>query len=134
MVSPPSKYLLLGYLSNFNHLQVDLTTDKGVFRAAVPSGASTGIHEALELRDNVANEFHGKGVKTAVNNVNAIIAPALINAKIDVADQKQIDAFMINLDGTPNKSKFGANAILAVSLAACRAGAAEKVFSEYSSR
>ena len=111
----------------YSFLQVDLTTDKGLFRAAVPSGASTGIHEALELRDNVASEFHGKGVKTAVSNVNTIIAPAIINAKINVAEQQKIDAFMLSLDGTPNKSKLGANAILGVSLAACRAGAAEKV-------
>ncbi len=91
-----------------------MTTAKGLFRAAVPSGASTGVHEALELRDGVAAEFHGKGVSTAVSNVNKIIAPALLKAQIDVRQQKQIDDFLLALDGTPNKSKLGANAILAV--------------------
>ncbi|KAJ1949930.1 phosphopyruvate hydratase [Linderina macrospora] len=106
-------------------VEVDMTTDKGLFRAAVPSGASTGVHEALELRDGGA-DYMGKAVIKAVANVNEGIAPALIAANIDVADQKAIDEFMINLDGTPNKSKFGANAILGVSLAAAKAGAAQK--------
>ncbi|KAJ1643490.1 phosphopyruvate hydratase [Coemansia erecta] len=106
-------------------IEVDLTTDKGLFRAAVPSGASTGVHEALELRDG-GSAYMGKGVEKAVKNVNDKIAPALIEAKIAVEDQTAIDEFMLNLDGTPNKSQLGANAILGVSLAAAKAGAAEK--------
>jgi enolase len=105
-------------------VEVDLTTDKGVFRAAVPSGASTGIYEALELRDGDKSKYLGKGVSKAVNNVNEIIAPAVLGK--DVTDQKALDAFMIELDGTENKEKLGANAILGVSLAACKAGAAAK--------
>ncbi|KAI9021756.1 enolase [Phycomyces nitens] len=107
-------------------VEVELTTAKGVFRAAVPSGASTGIHEALELRDNVKADYVGKGVLTAVENVNKLIAPALIESKINVVDQKAVDNFLLELDGTENKSKLGANAILGVSLAAAKAGAAEK--------
>ncbi|KAJ2768795.1 phosphopyruvate hydratase [Coemansia nantahalensis] len=106
-------------------VEVDVTTDKGLFRAAVPSGASTGVHEALELRDG-GSEYVGKGVAKAVNNVNSVIAPALIGAKLAVEDQEAIDDFMLKLDGTPNKSKLGANAILGVSLAAAKAGAAQK--------
>ncbi|KAJ2372417.1 phosphopyruvate hydratase [Coemansia sp. RSA 2607] len=106
-------------------IEVDLTTDKGLFRAAVPSGASTGVHEALELRDGGA-AYMGKGVQKAVENVNNEIAPALIEANIPVEDQQAIDDFMLKLDGTPNKSKLGANAILGVSLAAAKAGAAHK--------
>ncbi|KAJ2685816.1 phosphopyruvate hydratase, partial [Coemansia spiralis] len=87
-------------------VEVDLTTDKGLFRAAVPSGASTGVHEALELRDG-GSEYLGKGVAKAVDNVNKKIAPALIDAKIAVDDQKAIDDFMLKLDGTPNKSQLG---------------------------
>ncbi|KAJ2163047.1 phosphopyruvate hydratase [Coemansia sp. RSA 552] len=106
-------------------IEVDLTTEKGLFRAGVPSGASTGFHEAVELRDGGA-PFSGKGVQKAIDNVNKTIAPALINAKISVDDQPAIDKLMIDLDGTPNKSKLGANAILGVSLAAAKAGAAQK--------
>ncbi|KAI7827345.1 enolase [Kickxella alabastrina] len=106
-------------------IEVDLTTDKGLFRAAVPSGASTGVHEALELRDGGA-AYMGKAVQKAISNVNNEIAPALIEANIAVEDQTAIDEFMLKLDGTPNKSKLGANAILGVSLAASKAGAAEK--------
>lgn len=107
-------------------VEVDLTTDKGTFRAAVPSGASTGTLEALELRDKDPKKWGGKGVLTAVANVNDVIAPALVKAGLDVADQKAVDDFLNKLDGTPNKDKLGANAILGVSLAAARAGAAEK--------
>uniref|UniRef100_A0A7E4W6G4 Enolase n=1 Tax=Panagrellus redivivus TaxID=6233 RepID=A0A7E4W6G4_PANRE len=107
-------------------VEVDLTTDKGIFRAAVPSGASTGIHEALELRDKDKNVHHGKGVLTAVANINDKIAPALIAKNFDVTDQVAIDKFMIQLDGTENKSNFGANAILGVSLAVAKAGAVHK--------
>ncbi|CAG8499601.1 1556_t:CDS:2 [Paraglomus brasilianum] len=108
-------------------VEVDVTTEKGVFRAAVPSGASTGIHEALELRDGIETEYVGKGVLTAVSNVNNIIGPALVAAaNIDVKSQSDVDEFLLKLDGTPNKAKLGANAILGVSLAVARAGAAEK--------
>jgi enolase 1/2/3 len=89
--------------------------------AIVPSGASTGEKEAVELRDNESKRFGGKGVLQAVDNVNGKLAPAIIG--IDVTEQRRIDQRMIDLDGTPNKSKLGANAILAVSLAAARAAA-----------
>ena len=94
-----------------------------VGRAIVPSGASTGEHEAVELRDNDAKRYKGKGVLTAVENVNGEIAEAL--ADLDAADQRALDARMIELDGTPNKGRLGANAILAVSMAASRAAANE---------
>jgi len=107
-------------------VEVDLYTDKGFFRSAVPSGASTGIHEALELRDNDKNVHHGKGVLKAVSNINDIVAKQLIAKNFDVTKQREIDQFLLNLDGTENKGKLGANAILGVSLCICRAGAAEK--------
>jgi len=107
-------------------VEVDLYTEKGLFRAGVPSGASTGIHEALELRDNIKTEFLGKGVNTAVKNINEIIAPALLQQSFNVTQQEDIDRFLLKLDGTPNKSKLGANAILGVSIAVAKAGAAEK--------
>lgn len=107
-------------------VEVDLTTELGLFRAAVPSGASTGVHEALELRDNEKNNWHGKGVLQAIGHINKTIAPELIKAALEVTQQTEIDEFMIKLDGTENKSKFGANAILGVSLAVCKAGAAKK--------
>jgi len=107
-------------------VEVDLTTSKGTFRAAVPSGASTGIYEALELRDKDPKRFLGKGVLQAVENVNSVIAPALIAKNIDVTKQEEVDQLMLELDGTENKSKLGANAILGVSLAVCKAGAAHK--------
>jgi enolase len=105
-------------------VEVEITTDKGLFRAAVPSGASTGIYEALELRDNDKSRYLGKGVLKACKNVNEIIAPQLIGKS--VLNQEELDNFMIQLDGTDNKGKLGANAILGVSMAICRAGAAEK--------
>ena len=95
-----------------------------IAKAAVPSGASTGVHEALELRDGDKSRFLGKGVLKAVENVNQIIGPALEGMEIN--GQKAIDDKMIALDGTDTKSKLGANAILGVSLAAARAGAAEQ--------
>ncbi|CAM9747049.1 alpha-enolase [Lampetra fluviatilis] len=107
-------------------VEVDLYTGKGRFRAAVPSGASTGIYEALELRDGDKSRYLGKGVLKAVNHINKEIAPALIAKNFSVVDQEKIDNFMLELDGTENKSKFGANAILGVSLAVCKAAAAEK--------
>merc|ERR1712176_481219 len=108
-------------------VEVDLCTETALFRAAVPSGASTGIYEALELRDNDKSRLLGKGVLKAVDNINNIIAPALVG--MDVTQQETIDKKMVEtLDGTKNewgwsKSKLGANAILAVSMAVCRAGA-----------
>lgn len=106
-------------------VEVDLYTEKGLFRAAVPSGASTGIHEACELRDGDKNAYMGKGVLKAVANVNDVIGPELIKAGLKVTDQKAIDDFLIKLDGTPNKTKLGANAILGVSIAVAKAGAEE---------
>ncbi|KAL8597689.1 hypothetical protein ACOMHN_012656 [Nucella lapillus] len=107
-------------------VEVDLTTDKGMFRSPAPSGASTGSYEALELRDNDPKVYFGKGVTKAIDNVNKIIAPALIKKGLDVKDQAAIDTFMIELDGTDNKNKLGANAILPISMAVCKAGAAAK--------
>ena len=105
-------------------VEVDiLTENERLGRAAVPSGASTGIHEAMELRDNKKNYYGGKSVLKAVANVNTILAENLTGW--DVADQTGIDAMMIELDGTVNKSKLGANAMLAVSLAVAKAAALE---------
>ncbi|MEP7109030.1 MAG: phosphopyruvate hydratase [Ferruginibacter sp.] len=105
-------------------VEVDvLTENKKLGRAAVPSGASTGIHEAMELRDNDKKFFGGKSVLKAIKNVNTIIAENLLGW--DITDQTGIDAMMISLDGTPNKSKLGANGMLAVSLAVAKAGALE---------
>ncbi|GAX82478.1 hypothetical protein CEUSTIGMA_g9905.t1 [Chlamydomonas eustigma] len=105
-------------------VEAEVTTYKGTFRAAVPSGASTGIHEAVELRDGDKTKYLGKGVLKAVENINTIIAPALKGS--DPVNQKDLDEKMKDLDGTDNKGKLGANAILAVSMAVCKAGAAEK--------
>jgi len=102
-------------------VEADLATEDGMFRAAVPSGASTGTFEAVERRDG-GSRYGGKGVLQAVDAVNAVIAPALFRA--DVTDQGAIDAVLCELDGTANKGNLGANAILAVSMAAAKAGAA----------
>ncbi|XP_043919046.1 enolase isoform X1 [Protopterus annectens] len=107
-------------------VEVDVVTAKGVFRAAVPSGASTGVYEALELRDKDNTRYLGKGVTQAVGHVINTIAPALISKNVNVLEQAKIDKLMLEMDGTKNKSKFGANALLGVSLAVCKAGAAEK--------
>lgn len=105
-------------------VEVEVITDEGVIgRAAVPSGASTGVHEAVELRDNDKGVYLGKGVLEAVENVNSEISEHLIGW--EVADQPGLDRAMIALDGTPNKSKLGANAMLAVSMAAAKAAAQE---------
>lgn len=121
--------------------QVDLTTDKGkraptitkfasytaagTFRATVPSGASTGANEATELRDKHSSAYGSKGVQKAVSNIELVIGPALVQSGLKVdTHQKMIDCFLNNLDGTHNKSKLGANAILGVSMACARAGAA----------
>ncbi|MCU0520051.1 MAG: phosphopyruvate hydratase [Anaerolineae bacterium] len=104
-------------------VEVEVTVvDGSVGRAAVPSGASTGVHEALELRDGDKGRYQGKGVLKAVDNVNDTIAEELVGW--EVTDQKGIDEMMLSLDGTPNKSKLGANAILGVSLAVAKAAAA----------
>ena len=101
-------------------VEVDLVLTGGSrARAAVPSGASTGTHEAVELRDKDTRRFGGKGVQKAVSNVNTVIAPAL--AGKDASDQALIDKTLIELDGTPEKGRLGANAILGVSMAAARA-------------
>lgn len=103
-------------------IEVEVTLDDGrVGRAAVPSGASTGVHEALELRDGDKQRYLGKGVQNAVNNVNSIIADELLGW--DSSDQIGIDKMLLELDGTPNKSKLGANAILGTSLAVAKATA-----------
>ena len=105
-------------------VEAEVFTDEGAMgRAAVPSGASTGIHEAVELRDGNKKQYVGKGVLKAVKNVNSTIHNALVG--VDVTNQQEIDQIMIDLDKTPNKSKLGANAILAVSMAAAKAAAEE---------
>lgn len=127
-------------------VEVDVVTGTGLHRAIVPSGASTGSykgtsedctlpnqnshlgqHEACELRDGDKSKWGGKGVQKAVDNVNNTIGPALIKENIEVVEQAKIDEFLNKLDGTPNKTKLGANAILGVSLAVAKAAAAEKV-------
>src|SRR5687768_13552322 len=105
-------------------IEVDVFTENGFLgRAAVPSGASTGKHEAVELRDGDKSKYMCKGVLQAVSNVNDIIADELIG--FSVLEQSLLDKIMLELDGTPNKGKLGANAILGVSLAIARAGAQE---------
>lgn len=105
-------------------VEVEVYTEAGGFgRAAVPSGASTGIHEAVELRDGDKKRFLGKGVMNAVNNINTVLREELVG--FEVTDQRTIDLAMIGLDGSPNKSNLGANAILGISLAVARAAAAE---------
>ena len=103
-------------------IEVDVVLENGILgRASVPSGASTGENEALELRDNDRTRYGGKGVRKAVKHINEVIAPALVG--MEVTDQRGIDQKMLELDGTPTKSKLGANAILGVSLAVAKAGA-----------
>lgn len=111
-------------------IEVDVITKNGVRgRAAVPSGASTGIHEAVELRDNDASKYLGKGVLNAVNNVNTIINESLHG--LDIFNQKAIDKLLMSIDGTENKSNIGANAILGVSMAVANAAAQESGLSLY---
>ena len=108
-------------------VEVDVITESGsIGRAAVPSGASTGEHEAVELRDG-GKKYMGKGVLSAIKNIHEIISPALIGCS--VFDQKNIDKKMIELDGTSNKSKLGANSILGVSLACAKSASIEKSIS-----
>ncbi|MEK4554541.1 phosphopyruvate hydratase [Jeotgalicoccus sp. FSL K6-3177] len=105
-------------------IEVEVLTESGAFgRALVPSGASTGEHEAVELRDGDSSRFLGKGVEQAVENVNAVIAPELIDGEFTVLEQVSIDKMLIQLDGTKNKEKLGANAILGVSIAVAKAAA-----------
>src|ERR1700730_9694784 len=111
-------------------VEADVYLESGAFgRAAVPSGASTGEHEALELRDGDKSKYLGKGELRAVANVNGDIAKAVVG--LDTADQRALDRRMIELDGTPTKSRLGANAILAVSMAAARAAAADETLPLY---
>src|SRR5207253_6644403 len=103
-------------------VEVDVMLDDGgQGRAAVPSGASTGEHEALELRDGDAKRYLGKGVQKAVRNVETVLGPAIVG--MDSLDQGEIDRVMLEADGTPSKSKLGANALLGVSMAVARAAA-----------
>lgn len=104
-------------------VEVDVHTELGMFRASVPSGASTGTHEACELRDG-GSRYCGRGVLTAVENVKKHLGPKLVG--MNELDQVKIDDLMIAIDGTPNKSKMGANAILGISLAVAKAGAGRK--------
>jgi enolase len=115
---------LLSYLS-----QMDLPhTKTGTFRALVPSGASTGANEAVELRDGDECAYGGRGVQGAISNIQNVIGPNLLESDFRVdTDQKKIDQFLKNLDGTKNKERLGANAILGVSMACARAGAAHSV-------
>nr|ADK98422.1 enolase II [Antheraea pernyi] len=107
-------------------IEVDMVTELGLFRIGVPSTDSKKLAEAVQLRDNKPREFHGMGVSSAVKNINTIIAPELIKQNLEVTMQKEIDQFMIALDGTENSSRLGANAIMCVSLVVAKAGAAKK--------
>ncbi|XP_045784177.1 alpha-enolase-like [Maniola jurtina] len=107
-------------------VEVDMVTELGLFRVGVPSTDLKKIAEAVQLRDNKPSEFAGKGVNNAVKNINTIIGPELIKQNLEVTMQKEIDQFMIALDGTENKSRLGANAIMCVSLVVAKAGAAKK--------
>ena len=111
-------------------VEVDVVTEKGVFRAMTPSGASAGQHEALELRDGDKTRYFGKGTLKAVQSVNKNISPQLIG--LNCRHQETIDNIMLKLDGTENKDKFGANAILPISMAVTKAGAADKNLTLYS--
>lgn len=103
-------------------VEVEVQLDSQVVgRAAVPSGASTGTREAIELRDGDPARFHGKGVQTVVENVRSVIAPEIVG--LDPLEQRKIDRLLLDLDGTKNKSRLGANALLGVSLAAAKAAA-----------
>ncbi len=108
----------------FPTIETDVVLECGVIgRAAVPSGASTGVHEALELRDDDKSRYMGKGVRKAVENVSVMASAVIIPKKIPATEQRELDRLMIEYDGTPNKGKMGANAILSVSMAAARAAA-----------
>ncbi len=109
-------------------VEVEIQTKNGISRASVPAGASKGIHEAVELRDN-EKRYLGLGVAKAVNNVNKAISKAML--KKDFKEQRDVDELLIKLDGTENKSRLGTNALLAVSMACCRAFALENGISLY---
>ena len=111
-------------------VEVEIRTSKGVFRSMTPSGASAGKHEALELRDNDNSRYLGKGTLKVIKNINDIIAPKIIG--INCRHQEFIDSLMIDLDGTDNKEKLGANAILPISMAVTKAGASDKNLPLYS--
>ena len=114
-------------------VEVDVALTSGIVgRAAVPSGASTGEHEAVELRDNEKDYYLGKSVKQAVENVNSVLADELVGYPVHL--QTEIDQMMIQIDGTPNKSKLGANAILGVSMAVAKAAAQTTGLMEISGR
>lgn len=111
-------------------VQVRVTTSDGVFQSLVPSGASKGDYEAIELRDGDKAAYHGNGVLKAVSNVEGVLGPAIMKEKYDVAtDLEKIDRCMISTDGSDDKSRLGANAILGVSMACARAAAAANVSS-----
>ncbi len=113
-------------------VQVILRTTHGTFSALVPSGASKGDYEAIELRDGDKSNFEGNSVMKAVNNVRKVLGPKLIERDFDVGkQQREIDTFMRDLDGSSDKSKLGANAILGISMAVARAGAAANVGSPH---
>lgn len=107
-------------------IEVDMVTELGLFRVGVPSTDAKKVAESVQLRDGNPAEYNGKGVTAAVKNINTIIAPELIKQNLEVTMQKEIDQFMVALDGTENKSRIGANAIMAVSLVIAKAGGAKK--------
>ncbi|CAH4038896.1 unnamed protein product [Pieris brassicae] len=107
-------------------VEVDMVTELGLFRIGVPSTDVKKVAEAVQMRDGIPSEYNGKGVTMAVKNINTIIAPELIKQNLEVTMQKEIDQFMIALDGTENKSRLGSNAIMAVSLVVAKAGGAKK--------
>ena len=107
-------------------LEVDMITDIGLLRSSVPCTLAPNPNEAVELRDGNETSYNGRSVFKAVDNINNVLAPEILKSKLDVCQQRQIDALMIKLDGTENKSNIGANAILGVSIACCKAGAAKK--------
>lgn len=103
-------------------LEVDLITDIGLLRSSIPSVQIANPNEAVELRDGNEAAFNGKSVFKAVDVVNNVLGPALIKSRLDVCQQQEIDALMTRLDGTENKAKLGANSILGISIACCKAG------------
>ncbi|XP_072378074.1 alpha-enolase-like [Diabrotica undecimpunctata] len=103
-------------------VEVDLITDLGLFRASIPSANSQGVYDCVEIQDKNDNDFFGKGV----HNINLIIGPELLKQEFDVKEQEKLDQFLINLDGTEDKLKFGENPLLRVSLAVCKAEAAKR--------
>ncbi|XP_072394493.1 enolase-like [Diabrotica undecimpunctata] len=107
-------------------VEVDLITDLGLFRASIPSANSQGPYDCVEIRDENDKDFFGKGVCKVVHNINSIIGPELLKQEFDVTEQEKVDQFLKDLDGTENKSKYGANSLLGVSLAVCKAGAAKR--------